>query len=42
MIEDCIICLEPLIRNEEHAFWMTPCNHKFHKECLTDWMLRKN
>ena len=38
-IEECIICYEPLIRNYENIFWKTPCKHKFHRECLTDWML---
>lgn len=33
--EDCSICLEQL--DNENDIITTKCNHKFHKECLSEW-----
>jgi len=27
---------------ETEEFFMTPCKHRFHKECLLNWMKRKH
>uniref|UniRef100_A0A7S3FWT2 RING-type E3 ubiquitin transferase n=1 Tax=Strombidium rassoulzadegani TaxID=1082188 RepID=A0A7S3FWT2_9SPIT len=51
--EECIVCLEPMSRIPQGStpgpsagkstsiFFMTPCNHRFHKRCLKDWMIEK-
>lgn len=50
--DDCAICMSPLtqeINDENEAtenqwnslYMLTPCNHKFHKPCLRNWMKYK-
>lgn len=34
--DECVICLEP---NVDYAL---VCTHKFHKECIYDWLGRSN
>jgi len=48
--EECIICMNPLrnevddnmnqnaYRRISTTYMQTPCNHKFHKACLTNWI----
>ena len=31
---DCSICLDPIYYNDLH---ITPCNHVFHEDCLSQW-----
>ena len=44
---ECCICLlelktNPVAQSEElNDFMKTPCGHKFHKLCITDWMDQK-
>lgn len=45
---ECSICLyalndKPYANPPTHVdkFAKTPCNHRFHKECLVDWMAQK-
>ncbi|EAY02000.1 hypothetical protein TVAG_217370 [Trichomonas vaginalis G3] len=33
---ECAICMCPILDDEESV--VTPCNHPFHKECLTRWL----
>ena len=45
--KECIICFEELNKEPQSGnnidfFVKTPCNHKFHKKCLRDWMVEKN
>lgn len=43
--EECVICILPLgmeEANETSKFFKTPCGHRFHKKCLTDWMKEKH
>ncbi|KAM3138318.1 hypothetical protein pb186bvf_009594 [Paramecium bursaria] len=35
----CSICMEEFIQNEE--MMMMQCLHKFHKQCLNDWLRQK-
>lgn len=32
---ECVICLEDMKENDD---FLTKCNHRFHKECLNDWI----
>ena len=34
---DCSICLEPLTINAATAL---PCGHRFHKDCIVNWLVR--
>jgi hypothetical protein len=34
---DCSICLEPLT---EHVAIALPCGHRFHKDCIVNWLVR--
>ncbi|KAL5997772.1 hypothetical protein ACLOJK_008702 [Asimina triloba] len=34
--KECTICLEEFIANQRVL--ITPCNHMFHKECITPWV----
>jgi len=34
---DCSICLEPLSQNAATAL---PCGHRFHKDCIVNWLSR--
>ena len=36
----CAICLEKYISGDEVSF-SRQCCHMFHKECITEWLLRK-
>ena len=43
---ECSICMVPLENNPSDqkkldSFVKTPCNHRFHKTCLTEWMTQK-
>ena len=41
---ECAICMVQLQKQPNNEakpareFFKTPCNHKFHKSCLVDWM----
>ena len=35
---ECVICLDPI--NGPHV--TTPCNHKMHNKCLTQWLLTED
>ena len=39
MANECSICLEICDKN---SLTLKECNHKFHKSCLENWMLKKN
>ena len=46
MAEECIICCIPMGNSissnaEISTFLKTPCNHKFHRACLLEWMRQK-
>ena len=36
--EECSICFEPLQLFSEKEISKLGCDHKFHKECIEDWM----
>jgi hypothetical protein len=36
-MEECIICFEPL----ENNIAILKCNHKYHFDCITNWINRK-
>ena len=38
--EQCCICLDPL--DETQIIRNLPCEHKFHKQCIDLWVLKKN
>jgi hypothetical protein len=47
--DECITCMEPLgkdlltgIDGAAREFVKTPCGHKFHKECLLEWLNQKH
>ena len=45
--EECIVCLNelsqiPIEQSDTNIFLKTPCNHKFHKKCLLDWLKEKH
>jgi len=35
-VEKCVICLNDLHNTNE--LLVTPCNHKFHSHCITEWL----
>lgn len=37
-MEECMICLEPMIHNIVHL----SCGHKYHYNCIQSWMKVKN
>lgn len=37
MIDDCSICLEPLLDD----LMVLKCNHIFHKKCLLEWIKKE-
>ena len=45
---ECAICMVQLQKQPKNEalpaeeFFKTPCNHKFHKSCLVDWMDQKH
>lgn len=46
--EECMICLAPFGHEPDNVeikttgLFRTPCNHRFHKKCLKDWMIQKH
>jgi hypothetical protein len=47
--EDCVICMhslrlqvddamQPVPNRTSNTYMRTPCRHKFHQKCLTNWM----
>ena len=38
--DDCPICFDSINNDEEK--YLTPCNHKFHKKCIEDWIKINN
>lgn len=38
LLEDCIICLEPLISSD---FCLLSCNHYYHEKCIQEWYKKK-
>ena len=39
-IKECTICLEHF--NENELLYELSCNHSYHKECIDDWLSKKN
>ena len=35
---ECVICMSDIDVTDNGSYMITPCNHIFHKECLTRWM----
>ena len=40
--DTCNICLNEQISNSENKLIFVKCGHSFHKECISEWLLRKN
>lgn len=34
---ECSICMEMIVYDQEHAV-IKDCNHRYHKQCLSDWL----
>ena len=39
--EDCAICRSEVDPRVPEEYMLTPCDHMFHKSCLSEWMLYK-
>ena len=35
---DCVICCSPVDVQDRSSYMLTPCEHIFHRSCLTTWM----
>jgi hypothetical protein len=35
---DCVICYNDIDIGDRMGYMLAPCNHIFHRECLTQWM----
>ena len=35
---DCVICYNEIDIGDRMEYMLAPCNHIFHRECLTQWM----
>ncbi|KAK8797112.1 hypothetical protein WA158_004322 [Blastocystis sp. Blastoise] len=35
---ECVICMCDVDLNDHNEYMVTPCNHIFHKECLSHWL----
>lgn len=35
---DCVICYNDIDIGDRMEYMIAPCNHIFHRECLTQWM----
>jgi hypothetical protein len=40
--DTCNICLNEQTSNSENKLIFVKCGHSFHKECISEWLLRKN
>ena len=41
LCSECSICLETFI-DKETVYYLPQCNHNYHKDCITIWLLEKN
>ena len=35
---DCVICYNEIDLGDREGYMLAPCNHLFHRQCLTQWM----
>ena len=41
--DTCNICLEPFTENDEiTTSIVSKCSHGFHRQCITDWLMKHN
>ena len=39
--DECLICHVSLAEEDAHISVVSPCNHKYHVECMREWLKRK-